>query len=122
MYASDTERLPTFAFEEGGRIVSFLSLMEHFPKSWEVHCMAVRADARNKGLGTAMLKRAERWLVSQGVLFLQVKTVAQSSKSAEYAETRQFYLSRAFTPLEVFPLLWAPQNPALQLIKKLVAA
>ena len=32
MYAVDTDKLPTFAIEEDGRIVSFLSLMEHFPE------------------------------------------------------------------------------------------
>jgi hypothetical protein len=69
----------------------------------------------------ALLKHSEQWLVEQGVKFLQVKTVAHASKSVAYAETREFYKASGFTPLEVFPLLWAPQNPALQLIKVLHA-
>jgi GNAT superfamily N-acetyltransferase len=122
MYAQDTDKLPTFAIEQEGRIVSFLSLMEHFPESWEVHCMAVHAALRKKGHGTALFAQAERWLVEKGARFLQVKTVAHTSKNAEYAETRKFYLARGFTPLEIFPLLWAPQNPALQLVKTLNTA
>jgi GNAT superfamily N-acetyltransferase len=121
MYVADTARLPTFAFSENGAVVAFLSLMQHFPGSWEIHCVAVHSNARNRGHGTALLKHAEQWLLGQGVKYLQVKTVAHTSKSAAYAETREFYLAKGFTPLEIFPLLWAPQNPALQLIKVLHA-
>ena len=83
--------------------------------------MAVHSSARNRGHGTALLKHAEQWLAGQGVQYLQVKTVAHASKSLAYAETRAFYLARGFAPLEVFPLLWTPQNPALQLVKALRA-
>jgi N-acetylglutamate synthase-like GNAT family acetyltransferase len=121
MYVADTERLPTFALSESSAVVAFLSLMQHFPESWEIHCVAVHSNARNRGHGSALLKHAERWLAEQGVKYLQVKTVAHTSKSAAYAETREFYLARGFAPLEIFPLLWAPQNPALQLIKVLHA-
>lgn len=122
MCARDTERCPTFAFEAGGQVVAFISLIEHVPASWEVHCMAVPERLRSTGHGIALLAIAERWLESQGVRFLQVKTVAQASPGAEYAETRAFHLARGFTPREVLPLLWAPQNPALQLVKTLDAA
>jgi GNAT superfamily N-acetyltransferase len=121
-YVADSERLPTFGHEHEGRLISFLSLTQHFPQAWEVHCMAVHASWRGQGLGSALLTEVERWLAEQGVRFLQVKTVAHASKSAEYAETRQFYLAKGFTPLEVFPELWDPHNPALQLVKTLNAA
>ena len=119
MYVEDTRGLPTFAVEQDGRLVAFLTLKEHFPKSWEVHCMAVQAQHRGKGHGSALLSHCERWLAARGVRFLQVKTVAATSDSVEYAETRQFYSARGFLELEVFPKLWDPWNPALQLIKVL---
>ena len=50
---------------------------------------------------------------------LQVKTVAATSTSKAYAETRGFYDRLGFQALEVFPLLWAPQNPCLLLVKQL---
>jgi len=53
---------------------------------------------------------------------LQVKTVAATSSSKEYAETREFYRRRGFTPIEVFPTLWDAHNPALQSIKVLQGA
>ena len=42
-----------------------------------------------------------------------------TSSSKAYALTRGFYAHLGFEPLEVFPLLWAPQNPCLQMIKLL---
>jgi len=116
-YVSDTAVLPTFAVQCGERLDAFLSLREHFPKAWEVHCMAVRAEARRKGYGKALMTHAENWLVARGVDVLQVKTVAKKSTPSAYDETRPFYFAMGFSPLEIFPELWAPQNPCLQLVK-----
>ena len=119
MYADDTLRLPTFASLEGDRITGFISLTKHFEHAWEIHCIAVHADQRNHGHGRALVAYAESWLAAQGVTLLQVKTIAETSASLEYAETRAFYRSLGFQPLEVFPELWAAGNPCLQLIKHL---
>jgi len=110
-YVSDTAALPTFAVQGGEQLEAFLTLREHFPKAWEVHCMAVRADSRRKGHGKALMAHAEDWLVKRGVDILQVKTVAQKKTPSADDETRSFYYAMGFTPLEVFPDLWAPQNP-----------
>ena len=122
MYADDSARLPTFAVIEGTAVKGFISLRQHFPHAWEVHCIAVRAEARNKGHGRALNAHAERWLTAQGVSMLQVKTVAATSPSKAYAQTREFYKHLGFQPLEVFPELWSPRNPCLQLVKFLPAS
>jgi GNAT superfamily N-acetyltransferase len=120
MYARDSGQLPTFAtVGESGLISAFITLRQHFPEAWEVHCMAVRAELRSGGLGSRLLAHAEDWLTAKGVRYLQVKTVAATSASAAYAQTREFYSRRGFAPLEVFPELWDPHNPALQCIKLL---
>ena len=121
-YVEDSTRMPTFAFEDEQRLVGFLTLKEHFPTAWEVHCMAIAAYGRGKGLGSRLLAHAEAWLCDRGVEFLQVKTVAATSPSLEYAQTRKFYEARGFTALEIFAGLWDPWNPALQCIKRLNAA
>jgi len=121
MYARDSAAMPTFALPDGSRLVGFLTLREHFPDAWDIHCVAVRADARGQGHGSRLLAHAEAWLKGRGVRFLQVKTVAATSPSKEYAETREFYRRRGFTPIEVFPTLWDAHNPALQSIKALGA-
>lgn len=72
--------------------------------------------------GTQLLTHAEHWLKARGVRVLQIKTVSASSPSTHYAQTRQFYASRGYFPVEEFPLLWSPRNPALQLIKVLSEA
>ena len=119
MYARDSAVMPTFALSDGTHLAGFLTLREHFPEAWDIHCIAVRANARGQGHGSRLLARAEAWLLERGVRFLQVKTVAATSPSREYAETREFYRRRGFTPIEVFPTLWDAHHPALQSIKVL---
>ena len=117
MYVADSATRPTFATEVDGRLTGFISLTQHFPESWEVHCIAVAAPHRNSGIGSALLAHAERFARDRGARILQVKTVAHTSPSPEYAETRKFYEAKGFMPLEIFPLLWDAHNPALQLVK-----
>jgi len=117
MYADDTLTLPTFAALEGEQFVGFVSLTEHFAQAWEIHCIAVHAGSRNAGIGRALVAHVEAWLAAKNVTLLQVKTVAATSPSKAYAQTREFYSHLGFQALEVFPLLWAPQNPCLQLVK-----
>lgn len=117
MYVADSATRPTLALESTGELIGFLTLTRHFPLSWEVHCMAVSAARRNGGIGSQILQYAEQYVRQQGGRYLQVKTVAETSECEAYAQTRKFYEARGFTPLEVFPTLWDPWNPALQLVK-----
>jgi hypothetical protein len=50
---------------------------------------------------------------------MQVKTVSSSSNWPHYEETRKFYLSLGFRPLEEYPVFWGQGNPCLQMIKKI---
>lgn len=118
-YVRDADRFPTFHALEGARSVGFLTVREHFPPSWEVHCMGVLADKRGQGIGRKLHAHVERWLEERGAELLQVKTLAGSHPSVEYAETRAFYASMGYTPHEVFPTLWGPKLPVLQLVKRL---
>ena len=83
--------------------------------------VAVAAIHRNRGIGRALQQRAEEWLKCQGARTLQVKTLAESHPSLEYAETRKFYESVGYMPIEVFPTLWEVGPPVLQLVKVLNA-
>ena len=117
MYARDSAIMPTFGLTDGSTVVGFLTLREHFPDAWDIHCIAIRADFRGQGHGSRLLSHAEAWLRGQNVRFLQVKTVAATSPSREYAQTREFYSRAGFHPLEIFPELWSAHNPCLQLVK-----
>jgi GNAT superfamily N-acetyltransferase len=84
-----------------------------------VNCIAVDAASRGQGIGKRLQRAAEQWLLARGARVLQVKTMAAIRPSAEYAETRAFYEALGYVPLEVFPALWGPKLPVLQLIKVL---
>jgi len=116
-YVNDADVFPTFVATVGSQVAAFVTVREHFPQAWEVHCIAVHAESRNRGLGRALLRHVELWLARRGVLFLQVKTMAAASPSPEYAQTRAFYKAVGYVPLEEFPLLWGPELPVLQLVK-----
>lgn len=118
-YVRDTEAFPTFVAREDGVFAGFLTVREHFPEAWEVHCIAMRASHRRRGAGRLLHSHVERWLLLRGARILQVKTLAASHPSAEYAETRRFYSGIGYVPLEVFPTLWGPHLPVLQLVKQL---
>ena len=116
-YAGNTAKFQTFVAMENERVIAFLSLQCHFPSSWEINCIAVDVDHRNAGIGRALQKQVEEWLVSQGAKTLQVKTLAEAHPSPEYAQTRKFYESVGYLPIEVFPTLWGVGLPVLLLMK-----
>jgi ribosomal protein S18 acetylase RimI-like enzyme len=118
-YARNTNHLTTFVAEDAGVVVAFISLQQHFPTAWEVNCIAVAATHRGQGLGQHLHFKAEDWLVSRAASVVQVKTLAASHPSVNYAQTRAFYEAIGYTSMEVFPTLWAPHLPVLQLIKVL---
>jgi coenzyme F420-0:L-glutamate ligase/coenzyme F420-1:gamma-L-glutamate ligase len=80
--------------------------------------MGVLPGQHRRGIGRALVQAAEAWCRVNGIEYLQVKTVADSSPSEEYAGTRAFYEALGFVPLEVFPELWDSHNPALLLVKR----
>jgi GNAT superfamily N-acetyltransferase len=118
-YARDAEVYPTFLASADHAVVGFLTVREHFPESWEVHCIAVQASARGLGIGRRLHDHAEAWLLPQRVRLLQVKTLSAAHPSPEYAQTRAFYARMGYSPLEIFPALWEPGLPVLQLVKVL---
>jgi GNAT superfamily N-acetyltransferase len=118
-YIRDSSRLPTLVTTESGVITGFLELRQHFAESFEIHCIAVHANSRGKGHGRVLVESACRWACGQGGRFLQVKTIAASDPDPQYAQTRAFYASVGFTPLELFADLWTEHFPCLQLIRHL---
>jgi len=52
-YVRDADRFPTFHALEASESVAFLTVRQHFPQSWEVHCIGVLASKRGQGIGAA---------------------------------------------------------------------
>jgi ribosomal protein S18 acetylase RimI-like enzyme len=116
-YIEVAERAPTVVASIGGAPVGFVTVVNHGPYASEVFVMGVRPERHREGIGRRMLQHAEVGLARAGVEYLQVKTLSPSAPDENYAKTRAFYLAYGFRPLEEFPTLWGPGNPALQLIK-----
>jgi GNAT superfamily N-acetyltransferase len=114
-YVREVAALPTFAAGDD----AFLSLKLHNPKAAEVYVMGVRPDLHRRGLGTALLDTAEKYLRENGVEYLQVKTLGPSRPSVRYEQTRRFYEARGFIPLEELHGIWDEDNPCLLLVKRL---
>ena len=119
-YVAVADRAPSVIASMDGEDVGILTVVHHGPFAAEVYVMAVLPAHHRRGIGRRMLKHVEDSLAQLGVEFLQVKTLSGTHPDEGYARTRAFYLAYGFRPLEEFPDLWDPQNPALQMVKAVV--
>jgi GNAT superfamily N-acetyltransferase len=118
-YIAHVDSHPTWSAVDGdGRVVGLLDIVRHFPESAEIHIMAVDAEYRGRGIGSALIEAAVTQLRGDGARLLQVKTLAASDPDPGYAETRAFYVAQGFSALEEMEL-WGPDNPGLILVKPL---
>jgi GNAT superfamily N-acetyltransferase len=117
-YRRDIETLETLIVREGTTLLGFLTLKHPFPESAEIQVMAVRTQAHGRGVGRALVHKAEGLLRDRGARFLQVKTLGEGRPDEHYARTRGFYRAMGFVPLEEHDL-WGDTNPCLVFIKSL---
>lgn len=116
-YAEKAEKLPTFTARIADKTVGFMSLMLHSEHSAELYVLAVLKDYHRKGIGKLLLEACENYLRDRGIRYVQVKTLAAIADDPNYEKTRAFYEGQGYVTLEVFPELWDPHNPCLQMIK-----
>lgn len=118
-YLKDIAGLPTFLAQLTGCIAGFLTLKQLTAYAAEIHVMGVLPVYHRLGIGRHLVEAAEIHLKSQGIEYLQVKTLSPAHPDAGYAKTRAFYQALGFRPLEEFPTLWGEANPCLQMVKHL---
>jgi GNAT superfamily N-acetyltransferase len=116
-YVAVSDRSPAVIASLGDEDVGIFVVRRHNPFAAEVYVMAVLPLYHRRGIGRRMISHAEHALASEGVEFLQVKTLSASRADEGYERTRQFYLASGFRPPEELPELWDRQNPALLMIK-----
>nr|NJM04526.1 GNAT family N-acetyltransferase [Desulfobacula sp.] len=96
-YLRDIENMPTFHASVNDKILGFLSINRHTTASAEIHVMAVLPDKHGQGIGSALIKAAEKHLKQDGVKVIEVKTLGESHPDKRfYGETRKFYLNQNF--------------------------
>lgn len=116
-YLEGLESRPAWIAVRDDNVAGFLALEPHTSDAAEVWVAAVAPDLHRRGVGRALVLRAEEHCRSSGIRYLQVKTLDESRTSPEYAVTRKAWLGLGFRPLQTFPELWDASNPALQLVK-----
>lgn len=116
-YVEKSDKLPTFVARVGSEPIGFMSLLQHSPESAELYVLGVMRAYHRSGIGRRLLEASEAYLKDQGTRFVQVKTLAALADDPGYAKTRKFYEASGYVTLEVFPELWDPHNPCLQMIK-----
>lgn len=121
-YVDKAEAHPTLVVSVRGEEVGILTLVVHTPYAAEIYVMGLVPEHHRHGLGRQMVEFAETWLRARDIEYLQVKTLSPRSADAGYEKTRAFYFAVGFRPLEEFPDLWQPENPALQMIKSVSPA
>ena len=120
-YINTSSKLPMFVAYKENSFVGFLSLKIHSEYAAEVYVMGVVPEFHRKGIGQALLEKAESWLNDKGVEFLQVKTLSEDRECDFYKKTLLFYQANGLRPLEVFSNLWDASNPCLLMVKSIKA-
>jgi ribosomal protein S18 acetylase RimI-like enzyme len=107
---------PGLVYAREEQVIGFLTLIRHTPKAAQISWLAVRADERGRGAGTALIQRLEADLAAEGVRLLLVETLSdREDPGPEYTATRAFYLARGFAAAA--ELQGYPENP-IQLMAK----
>lgn len=118
-YVAKANEHPTVVATVDGDDLGILTMVVHTPYAAEVYAMGIRPEHHRHGVGRQMLAVAETWLRERDIEYLQVKTLSPRHPDPGYVKTREFYFAVGFRPLEEFPDLWQPENPALQMVKTL---
>ncbi len=116
-YTNEVEEMVVFVAKQNNQALGFISLNQHNPFTAEIHVMGVSPNYHGKGIGTALVRKVEKYLEDNNSKFLQVKTLGESRNCKEYGLTRKFYDSVGFYPVEEFKELWDEDNPCLLMIK-----
>jgi ribosomal protein S18 acetylase RimI-like enzyme len=84
-------------------------------RTFDLYWIAVRADARGRGLGRALVAEVERRITESG----KGKLIAETSSRAQYAPTQGFYRSCGFIEEARIRDYYAPGEDILYFTKRL---
>lgn len=116
--AAEDGRYGSMLAIDGTAVKGVALVRRHFPEAAELHLIAVEPGSRGMGIGRKLVEHVVADLASDGCRVLSVHTVGPSFEDAAYAETRAFYRSAGFIPLEEHTGLdWG--GPTLILVRPL---
>lgn len=103
---------PGLVCERDGVVIGFLTIARPTSSVAKISWLAVHANERNRGVGTALMERLVVDLDEQARLLVVETLSDREDPGPEYAATRAFYLARGFRPaaeLDLYPD--DPDNP-----------
>ena len=121
-YVKDIDVMPTFTATLRGTVAGFATINRHNAYSAEIHVIGVRSPSHRKGIGRALVERAEAWLREDRCEYLQVKTLGPARPDEHYDRTRKFYEAMGFRPLEESRTIWGERLPCLIMVKFLLGS
>jgi N-acetylglutamate synthase-like GNAT family acetyltransferase len=115
-YEQDLENLDGFVALLDESIVGFVGLKRYGKYAIEINVIGVLPDQRRRGIGKQLLNHVEENTTTPETKLLHMKTLAPSDPDPNYAETRAFWESRGYMPMDAH-LLWGNENPCQVMVK-----
>lgn len=119
-YVREVAEFPYWAaFEKNGRCIGFFSIKIQYGHTGEIYVCGVLPEYQHMGIGKALYRRGEEYLLREGCSYVVVKTLSDAVEFEPYARTRRFYHSVGFEPLLTLTEMWDAENPCLIMLKTL---
>jgi GNAT superfamily N-acetyltransferase len=98
--------------------VGFVCLRFNNVFTAEIHVMGVLKNFQGRGVGKALVSHVKKIAREHGCEYMMVKTLGPSHPDKNYDDTRKFYMSQGFRPLEELNSIW-PGNPCLIMVNRI---
>ncbi len=109
-----------------GSVCAFVTWRSWFAVAYEIRWMAVRADRRGAGVGTALVEQLAALATDDEMAFVLVTTLSSSVPEVGvedgYARTRAFYAARGFLATWEPAGWWDQTNQAVLMVRPLARA
>jgi len=115
-YEQSLNDLDGYVAEDGSSIVGFVGLKRYGAFSIEIHIIGIQPERRSSGIGKKLLEYVEENATTPSTRLLHTKTLAPSSPDENFAETRLFWKSSGYIPMEANEL-WGTDNPCQIMVK-----
>jgi len=104
---------------KGETPVGFIALTDDGGETAEIHCMGVLPSEHRNGIGSMLVKAAEKYCMGMGKSQLIVKTLDSAVNNPPYIKTWKFYKAMGFAEHRRLPDFWNKENPCLEMMKEL---
>ena len=98
-YALGMKDRTSFGIQIKGQYVGMIAIEIPFPNNANIYWMGIAKDYHRKGMGGALLERAEKYCYENHCRSWTVETLSPKEKDANYLNTYSFYVKAGSHPL-----------------------